>query len=504
MILSIFQVQAKAQQFPIPSGEIPLSLDAPEETDSLPSELAINKPTTTGDYSIQAFDQFQQQILHQFGMDYKQIPLAIKAQYFEDEIWRFHISPEHQVHQQIILPDQPGEFPTYMYGADCSTWNGALLAALSYKYAVTKDQVTKNRIVELLQGLHFFHTITTYPGLYARCVIRSDVPIEKCKRKFVSPEGVVYHYRTDPAKGTYNQIIMGYTTCMMFVAPDLPPEIVSMIREDMGAMIWHLIKHDYQIVEASRAKTPYGDLKPLIGSRSVPFNAQLAYMMIAAGRHFPPPNPEVEQLILKEFKRLRMDHHVYYEDPAKYLIVPQRVGNNPLVKGMNDRNHLLNAAFMGIMLELYYHQSTGNPADTEFIYQMGQTIQFTMQKIAIEKNALCNVMWLGLLRNPDIFRVLIPPEQAHQVRSTMLGLHLDAVEQLHRFKLDRFTYVGHRIMVDRPTWVDERIAKDCYYWKSDPQEAWVTTGIRSNAHTCSTDYLYAYWLARYFQLENLN
>jgi len=60
LILCLFQTYAKAQQFPIPSGEVPLSLDAPEETDAQLTVIAPNKLTTTGDYSIQAFDQFQQ------------------------------------------------------------------------------------------------------------------------------------------------------------------------------------------------------------------------------------------------------------------------------------------------------------------------------------------------------------------------------------------------------------------------------------------------------------
>ena len=41
--------------------------------------------------------------------------------------------------------------------------------------------------------------------------------------------------------------------------------------------------------------------------------------------------------------RLRNKHHVYYEDPRMMPLAPQQVAGGPLVKGMNDRNHVMNA-----------------------------------------------------------------------------------------------------------------------------------------------------------------
>lgn len=452
-----------------------------------------------GNFSDASLVEYQQQLVQSYGGDYRSVPLDIKAEYFEDVMWKYHVTSYDQIHPFVILPTEPTGPPDYYVGADISTWNGACLAALSYKYAVTKDPETLQRIVQLLQGLHFFQKVTRYPGLLARCVVQSDQPKGKCVHRYVE-DGVTYFYRTDPAKGTYNQVVAGYCVMFMLVGDDLPPDVRKQARIDLGALVWHVIKHDYKLTEADGDKTPYGDLTPLVGPKSIPFNAQLAYMMVAAGYHFPPDDPTLQQMYWDEFKRLRIEHHVYYENPATHLVCPQRVGANPIVKGMNDRNHVLNAAYVGIMMELIRARKRGVPPDRRFVYELGRTVAWTMRRIKYDQNALCNFMWLGLLSRPENFAVLTNDDR-EQVRAEIPYLLASGIEQLRRFRIDRFTYTGEKIERQRPTWVDERRSKDGYYWKSDPREGWIRTPERSHAHTCSIDYLHAYWLMRYFQLD---
>lgn len=452
------------------------------------------------DPSSRSLYEYQQTLVEQFGGKDRHVPLDVKAEYYEQAMWKYHLTPYNQIHQFVILPEEgPGPID-YRVGADSSTWNGAALAALSYKYAVKKDEATLKRIAQLIDGLHFYQKVTGYPGLLARCVVRSEKPRGKCVRRYIDDDGTVYHYRTDPAKGTYNQVIAGYCAMFMLVGEALPADIAKRARIDLGALVWHLIKHDYKLTEADGDKTPYGDLTPLLGAKSIPFNAQLAYMMVAAGYHFPPEDDTLKQMYWQEFKRLRIRHHVYYEDPRTHLICPQRVGANPIVKGMNDRNHVLNAAYTGLMMELIRAEKRGVEPDLQFIYELGRTIAWTMRKIKHDRNALCNFMWVGLLSDPARFAILTDSDR-EQVRAEIPYLLENGFEQLHRFRIDRFTYTGERVTLDRPTWVDERSSKDAYYWKSDPQEARIRTDERSHAHTCSIDYLYAYWLMRYFKLD---
>ena len=452
------------------------------------------------DRSSHSLHKYQTQLTQQFGGDARLVPLDVKAEYFEQAMWKYHLTPYNQIHQFVILPEYGNKRIDYRVGADSSTWNGAALAALSYKYAVTKDEATLKRIEQLVDGLHFYQKVTGYPGLLARCVVQSDAPRSKCNRRFQDEDGTVYYYRTDPAKGTYNQVIAGYCAMFMLVGDALPGRVSRQARIDLGALVWHVIKHNYKLTEADGDKTPYGDLTPLISVKSVPFNAQLAYMMVAAGYHFPPDDPTLKQMYWQEFKRLRIRHHVYYEDPRTHLICPQRVGANPIVKGMNDRNHVLNAAYTGLMMELIRAEQRGVKPDHKFIFQLGRTVAWTMRKIKHDRNALCNFMWVGLLSDPVRFEMLTAGDR-EQVRAEIPYLLENGFEQLRRFRIDRFTYTGERVKLDRPTWVDERSSKDAYYWKSNPREARIRTDERSHAHTCSIDYLYAYWLMRYFRLD---
>lgn len=433
------------------------------------------------------------------GVDYD-VPLREKAEFFEQTLWQYHLTPYNQVHHFVILPQTPGERFDYRYGSDVSTWNGALLAALSLKYAVTKDPVTLARIETLIEGLHFYQSVTGAPGLLARCVMQSDEPVHKCTRQYISPEGTSYFYRTDPAKGTYNQVVCGYISYFLFAASDCRPEIQALAREDLSKICWRVVKYKYELREADRSKTQYGDMRPLIGNKSVPFNAQVAYLIVSAGQHFQGSDQTIRDMVWKEFRKLRVEHHVYYENPLRHLIVPQRVGFNPIVKGMNDRNHVMNAAFWGVMLELFRQKSENVDLDKKFCHELGQSMFWTMERIAGDRNALCNFMWTGMLTQPEMLQTIIPEHQA-RVAQQMPILTRDGIEQLRRFRLDRFSYTGERVETPGPTWVDVRQAKDCYYWKSDPKLAWKFTGERSDAHTCSIDYLFAYWMMRFFRLD---
>ena len=46
---------------------------------------------------------------------------------------------------------------------------------------------------------------------------------------------------------------------MMYVHDDLPKDVRRMARDDMHAMVLHLVNHDYRLTERGGHKTRYGD-----------------------------------------------------------------------------------------------------------------------------------------------------------------------------------------------------------------------------------------------------
>lgn len=455
------------------------------------------------DYSAESLRRYHRAFRAQFGPSARQIPLEAKAEHLEWALTRYHWTPYDHINPRLILPEEPGQPPEYRYAGDGSTWNGVFLGTLCYKYAVTKDPETLAKICRMLDGMHFFLEVTGQPGLPARLVLRQDAPVADCDQPYIAPDGTKYFYRSDAAKGTLNQIIGGYCVLMMLVWPDLPPEKQRMARDDLQAMVYHLIAHDYQLTEKDGEHTEFGDLRPLALSQSIPFNAQVAYMIVATGAYFPGGDRAAHRRIQKEFTRLRDKHHVYYESPRKTwlpLILPQRVGDNPLVKGMNDRNHVLNAAYWGLMLERWAARREGRKVHGDFTYQLGRTMFWTMHHIQNHGNALCNLMWAGILSDPQMFGRIIPenrPAIQHQVQ----WLKNIAYEQLRRFPVERFYEPGEKVPTRLAQWVDARKKHDSYLWKSDPFYRWQTNGKESNIHIASLDFLHAYWLMRYWGLD---
>jgi hypothetical protein len=239
------------------------------------------------DDSAGSLRRFQQALAGRYGGADRDVPLDIKAEHFEWLLERYLWAPWNVVHHTVILPDAADGEREFLFGDDVSTWNGALLGALSYKYAVTRDQQTLGRIDRLLRGLHFLQTVTGQPGLIARCALRRDTPLHTATLRYVAPEGTVYHVRSDAAKGTYNQVVGGYTVMMLLAYDDLPPETQALARQDLQDLVYHVVKHDYHLTERDGRRTTYGDLTPIVATVGVPFNAQVAYAVVSAGHHFP-------------------------------------------------------------------------------------------------------------------------------------------------------------------------------------------------------------------------
>lgn len=460
-----------------------------------------NVPLSLGedDYTLAGLAQAQQEILKAHGVAHHELPLSVKAAYYEWQLWRYHLTPWNQVHHAADLPGGVGERPRTVPGPDSSTWNGALLAALSHKYAVTKDADTLNRINQVLWGLNLFFQVTGKSGLPARNVVRSDGMVMAGQAPYDTPDGTRFFYRADPAKGTFNQIAAGMAAVMMFVEPDLPGETRTMLKTRLAELVLHVIDHDYHITAADGKRTSYGDLTPVIAGVGVPFNAQVAFQIIYLGYVFAPDDTAQRQRIAHQYERLRDKEHVYFEQPWKSLIQPQRVAASPIVKGMNDRNHVISAAFTGLLLERFQAQRDGRGLDDTFVYRLGQTLYWGMQALQSDCNSLCNFMNVALHSDPAMFAPMCP-DRPDLARQQAVGLLDTGVEQLRRFPLDRFHRPGDTYTTRQATGIDARRASD-FYWKEPANEAFRATGPVNGRTNCGTDFLYAYWLMRHYQLD---
>jgi len=450
------------------------------------------------DQSAPALRAFLAALTSRYGT-YREVPLDVKAEFFQWQTWRYHRTPYHQIYNRSDLSDLPGVPPQWVPSSDSSTWNGALLAALSFKYAVTRDPFTLEQIAELLEGLHLFQIASGKVGFLVRNVSREQDRRHPDMLLCQAPDGSSWYCRADPAKGTYNQVVAGYVALMLLAYAELPAETQRLARNDLAALVLHVIDHDYHLTNGAGKRTPYGDLTPVVASVGVPFNAQLAYLIVAAGYYFPPDDPEQRARIEKAYRFLREKHHAYYEDRLRNLVQPQRAAVSPFIKGMNDRNHLTNAAFMGLWLEAELARRQQTPLDEQFIYELGRTLYHCQQALDGCPNSLCQFMCSALVFNESLRPLLLDRREPQGLAQAQHGLAL-GIEQLRRYPLDRFFVPGNPQGTRDYQWIDAT-AVDEYHWKADPQLAWEPTGPATNELYCAIDYLYAYWLMRFFQLD---
>lgn len=488
---------------PLPVQPLPASSDAVPQSGFESTEARINhlfalRPKGT-DFSKPSLEKFYAAFEEAYGPTYLDVPLEAKAELYEWALERYHWTPWDQVLPRVILSDDPSDGIGWHQGADISTWNGAFLAALSYKYAVTRDPETLEKISRLLRGLHLFLKVTDEMGLPARCVMKTkqgDV-----NRHFVDENGEEFWFRSDAAKGTLNQIVGGFAVMMLLAYPDLPPDVQAQARFDLQEMAYHLIRHDYKLTERDGKHTKYGNLTPRVGSTGVPFNAQVAYMVIAAATIFEGPDEGKQRKILQHMQDLRGRHHVYYESPLRHLILPQRIGASVFVKGMNDRNHVCNAAYIGLFLERFDAVKNNRPLDSRFCYELGRTMFWTLRHLENHRNGLINFQWVGILSDPELFPRILKENEQQDIFRQLTRLHADGMEQLRRFPINRFGTEGKEAETSSPLWVDARKRHDAYLWKSDAFQAWQSNGQTTPTHIASIDFLHAYWLMRYWQLD---
>ncbi len=460
-------------------------------------QAAFPSPPPGGDDSAPSLRAFEQALLARFGPQYRDVPLDVKAEFFQWVMFRYLHLPGAQVYEWATLADQPGVPPSRVPGSDTSTWNGALLSALSYKYAATKEPRTLEHIAHVLRGMRLCLDVTGKRGHIVRSVIPGDGVHHQEMQACTTSDGRSHYRWPEPAKGTYNQIVGGYAKVMMHAWRDLPPDVQQMCQEDLTSLVLHVVDHDYHLTDKNGSRAKYGDLTPIVGSFGVPFNAQVAYQIVAAGHAFPPAAEGERRRIADQFQRLRYKHHVYYEDPWN-IVRPQMVVISPFIQNNNDRAHAMFAAFAGLELDIHRARREKQPVDAKFLQRLGETMLWGMTVMERYPHALSHLSWASFLGDEEAFNALVRHKR-NTVRGQMERCLLSGVNELRRYKLDRFDYPGREHDTGRPQHVDQ--FRPGYRWHQPHTAAWEITGPASNRLYGAMCYLHAYWLMRYYRLD---
>ena len=174
----------------------------------------------------------------------------LEQQHFQEALT--HLLPEGLI---VYLKDPPGTvselYVRAKNQADGAYFQGHLLAAVCFKYHVTKDPNMLEMAKKLWDAQHKLVTMSGYPGLIARTYGKD------------TPESSEYYVRKDSSGDAYSGWMFGANAFWHLIDD---PERKAQIAEDLISVVKHLRKHDLHIYEDENTPTKYGTYRtPILG-----------------------------------------------------------------------------------------------------------------------------------------------------------------------------------------------------------------------------------------------
>ncbi len=226
------------------------------------------------------------------------IPMQEKAPLYEDVTGRFYDKGAWTTELRLDDAGDPYGFSVAFVPrgyADVSCYLGRFLAAMCYKYAweVWKygqaTPETELRLGQVFDAIETLCNISEIPGLPARGYRNKDTPYDEQEdQKWYAGRGQYeqFRYRAGASPPQYTGIVTGLQICYA-LGPD---EYKPRIRAIMEDICLYLMAHDYQIVDIDGKPTEVSEFDPrdvilLLGSpRSGYMGLYLVYTMLPGGK----------------------------------------------------------------------------------------------------------------------------------------------------------------------------------------------------------------------------
>jgi hypothetical protein len=236
-----------------------------------------------------------------------------------------HLLPE----GLLIYAKRPPGDPKALYEqgtaqADGAFHNGLYLAALSLKYAVTKDPADQAKALACWKAHHLLVSGSGYSGLVARSYGKHD------------PSETTLTFRRDGSGDGQGGWLFGTNIFVRLAADDASKAEAA---ADVKAIAMHMRKHDLKVYQDENTPTPYGDFKtPVMG---VPIGHYGVAMMALANLALKlnPGDGECEAflnwLIEKDYHRQAQYFYPWFPHSAANTFM---YGMNMITLWMNDES----------------------------------------------------------------------------------------------------------------------------------------------------------------------
>jgi formylglycine-generating enzyme required for sulfatase activity len=234
-------------------------------------------------------------------------PWAERAERIEAEVRATHLYDGHILPDVLLPPEGPADHISGNQedGMNCT---GPFLAALSYKFAVTRDPNDRERAKEVALGIERMEQVTGVPGCFSRSYYRGDKPVELTERYFFPGE---WHWSNvfpktrwlgDPSSDSLTALLEGSALYFDLAADEAEKRRVAAL---VDRVMTRFVTHNMRLTDVDGKMTLWGDYCP--ESEIQHLNALLALSHLKVAHHM-----TGKGIYDRAYRRL-IDKHRYHE-----------------------------------------------------------------------------------------------------------------------------------------------------------------------------------------------
>ncbi len=209
------------------------------------------------------------------------LSMALKARLFQHDIEHRFMVGNGQVACKLHVPTEARPHRTYNM-PDNAYMTGIYVAALSWKYAATKDSADREAARRSLDALNLLATVSGKPGLLARAAWPADGPPHGDDGEWSLSEDGKWLWRGDVSSDQMDGVMFGYAAAFDTWADE---DDKRTIAANVSALVGHVLDNDLRIIDADGIPTRWGRYMPEYVQIIEPLNALLLLQLLKVAEH---------------------------------------------------------------------------------------------------------------------------------------------------------------------------------------------------------------------------
>jgi len=402
-------------------------------------------------------------------------PLARKAALLQTQMETRHLQGGQVI--PLCFVDPAGNLDHYVLDDmnDTAIWTGVYLAALSFRYAATKDPVAYQLCLRVLDSMRALREVTGVPGLLARGFVPAYFGMGTNPEHHYSSDGL-WIWCGDVSSDQMDGVIFGYYVFHELAATPADREAVA---HEVSLLIGHIIDNGMCIVDIDGEPTTWGHYEPWYVRDYEHMNALLALSHLKVAYHI-----TGEQRFLDKYYECILYHD--YHTLAETSVVKW-----PL-EAINHSDHNLQwlAYYPLLLLEqeptlsASYHRSLADA--WSFVGREGQTFFNFVEEVLVPGTGNLEEGIQTLHDFPTDLRLF------EVINSTRPDLepYKPFLEIKGRLYIDFTRGLPPLPVNQRPVGGPE--------WAENPYRLDGNMGKNGEKERSPVDYLLAYWMGRYY------